>query len=303
MDAAARRHCREMPATAASAGRPHRCCAGGRICRPSMPASSPRPNRFIHAYEGNAVVELQPGAAMAAAHRRRLRLSAAGGLAPWPCLFCRRPAPGSAASSARSAPAIGSAAGALAGYALDRALLTGTQRVDGPRLSGPRPFSAEEGAPLPARLRHGPGRRRADLGDALRGGEHDDAPGGKGGGAKVTEYRYFANSRVRALRGADRRGRPRLGRRPRARPRPAIEMRVHRGGEDQLPDPLIDAKQGAATRRPIAAPPMSCSSGCRSATIGNRIPQLPFEVMRPVGARRGGAAGGHADPRRDRVRL
>jgi len=29
--------------------------------------------------------------------------------------------------------AIGSAAGALAGYALDRALLTGTQRVDGPR--------------------------------------------------------------------------------------------------------------------------------------------------------------------------
>lgn len=45
---------------------------------------------------------------------------------------------------------IGTAAGAMAGYALDRALINGTVRIDGPRLTGARPFTAEEGQPYRA---------------------------------------------------------------------------------------------------------------------------------------------------------
>lgn len=44
---------------------------------------------------------------------------------------------------------IGTAAGAVAGYMLDTALINGTRRVEGPRLASARPFSAEEGAPIP----------------------------------------------------------------------------------------------------------------------------------------------------------
>ena len=35
--------------------------------------------------------------------------------------------------------AIGAAAGALAGYTIDQALINGTRRIEGPRLSGARP--------------------------------------------------------------------------------------------------------------------------------------------------------------------
>lgn len=44
--------------------------------------------------------------------------------------------------------AIGTAAGALAGFAADSALLNGTRRIEGLRLAGARPFSAEEGMAL-----------------------------------------------------------------------------------------------------------------------------------------------------------
>jgi len=45
--------------------------------------------------------------------------------------------------------AIGAAAGALAGYTIDTALINGTRRIEGPRLTGARPFTAEEGVSLP----------------------------------------------------------------------------------------------------------------------------------------------------------
>ncbi len=54
--------------------------------------------------------------------------------------------------------AVGTAAGAMAGYVIDRALIDSTRRYEGPRLTGARPFTAEEGAPL-ARLWCGAGRR------------------------------------------------------------------------------------------------------------------------------------------------
>ena len=40
------------------------------------------------------------------------------------------------------------AAGAMAGYVIDRSLLGSTRHVEGNRLSGMQPFQAEEGAPI-----------------------------------------------------------------------------------------------------------------------------------------------------------
>ncbi len=86
--------------------------------------------------------------------------------------------------------AVGSAAGAMAGYLIDRALLSPTRRVEGPRLSGPRPFAAEEGASLP-RV-YGTMRVGGTLIWATRFEEAKTTrrQGGKGGGgSKTTEAR------------------------------------------------------------------------------------------------------------------
>ena len=88
--------------------------------------------------------------------------------------------------------ALGRAAGALAGYAIDRALITGTQRIEGPRLSAARAFTAEEGAPLP-RL-YGTSRMGGTLIWATRFEEAATTRRqGAKGGPKVTEYSYSAN--------------------------------------------------------------------------------------------------------------
>ena len=164
--------------------------------------------------------------------------------------------------------AIGTAAGALAGYAIDRALIDGTRRIEGPRLCRARGHStAEEGVPIP-RL-YGTARLGGIMIWATRFEEVSTTrrQGGKGGGPKVTEYSYFGNVAVRAVRGRNRGRAPRLGRRARDSTSPRSRCGCTRGGADQAPDPLISAKQGAATRRPIAASPMWCSSACRWTTM------------------------------------
>jgi len=44
--------------------------------------------------------------------------------------------------------AIGTAAGALGGYLIDTALINSTRHIEGARLSGAQPLTAEEGAPM-----------------------------------------------------------------------------------------------------------------------------------------------------------
>ena len=115
--------------------------------------------------------------------------------------------------------AIGTAAGALAGYAIDRALIDGTSAIEGPRLTGARPFTAEEGASIP-RL-YGTARLGGTLIWATRFEEEQRHAAGKAArrGPRVTEYSLFRQCRLRAVRGRDRRHPPRLGGRARDRPR------------------------------------------------------------------------------------
>ena len=61
-----------------------------------------------------------------------------------------------------------------------------------------------------------------------------------------------------------------------------ISMRVYRGDEEQTPDPLIVAKDGEAPAyRGLAYVVFERLPVDR---FGNRIPQLSFEIVRPVGA-------------------
>lgn len=88
--------------------------------------------------------------------------------------------------------------------------------------------------------------------------------GGKGNrGPKVETFRYFANVAIGLCEGEAAMVR-RVWADGRELDLSAIEMRFYSGSETQLPDPLIEAKQGRAMRRPFADWPMSCSNVCRS---------------------------------------
>ena len=195
--------------------------------------------------------------------------------------------------------------GAMAGSAVDRSLLATSSHIDraseGPRLSDLDVMASTEGAPVPRVY----GRARlagqviwatqleeqvtvtsetTTAGGGGGGGGKGFGGGGGGGGTSVTttrtSYSYYGNLAVGLCEGP-------IGRvlRVWADGKPldlaTVGMRVYTGDDTQTPDPLIVAKEGAAPayrgtayvvfeRLPLAA-------------FGNRIPQLSFEVLRPVG--------------------
>ncbi|PWJ85317.1 putative tail protein [Pseudaminobacter salicylatoxidans] len=177
--------------------------------------------------------------------------------------------------------AIGSAAGALAGYVVDRALIDSTRRIEGPRLTGARPFTAEEGASLP-RV-YGTARLGATLIWATRFEEQKTTTRqGSKGGPRVTEYSYFANAAF-ALCEGEIAGIRRVWADGREIDRNDYEMRVYRGTESQSVDPLISARQGGGNAPAYRGVAYVVIDRFPLTEFGNRIPQFQFEVLRPVG--------------------
>jgi hypothetical protein len=186
----------------------------------------------------------------------------------------------------------GRIAGALAGNMIDRALFGSTARsVTGPRLADLDVMASTEGAPIP-RL-YGRARLSGQVIWATRLEEvvstSSQSAGGKGGlgGATVTTatttYSYFANFAVGLCEGE-------IGSVGRIwadgdlLDTSTLTMRVHRGGEDQLPDDLIVAKEGADNAPSYRGLAYVVFERLPLADFGNRIPQLSFEIVRPVGA-------------------
>ncbi len=177
----------------------------------------------------------------------------------------------------------GRAAGAIVGGFLDNLLFGRKQEAEGPRLEDLRVSASTEGAPIP-RL-YGTARIGGQIIWATRLEEEKitRTSGGKGGGPKVksTEYLYHANLAVGLCEGevaavtriwAD--GKP--------LDLSQLTWRLHRGTEDQQPDPLVIARQGVAPAyRGLAHVVFERLPLKR---FGNRIPQLTFEVVRPVDA-------------------
>jgi len=177
---------------------------------------------------------------------------------------------------------IGGAVGAVAGYWVDQTLLKGTQTIEGQRLSGQRPFAAEEGVPLP-RV-YGAVRQGGTMIWATRFEEEKQTTrrGGKGG-TKVTEYSYFANVAFALCEGEIACVR-RVWADGREMDQDEVQMRVYTGSELQEPDPLIEAKQGTGNAPAYRGTAYVVFERLPLANYGNRIPQVQFEILRPVNA-------------------
>jgi hypothetical protein len=194
---------------------------------------------------------------------------------------------------------IGRVIGGVAGAGLQGAL-SGPGRharfVEGPRLTDVAGLTSTEGDPIPRVY------GRARIGGSLIWAtrplevantevERAAAPakglgapmGAQGGGQKTvrTRYSYFANLAVGLCEGeiafvrriwADGREIDQAG----------LTVRVHTGGPDQAPDPLIVAKEGEGDAPAYRGLAYVVFENLPLAAYGNRIPQFAFEVIRPV---------------------
>jgi hypothetical protein len=179
---------------------------------------------------------------------------------------------------------IGSLATSLIGQAL---FSHNVQRsVEGPRLSDLDVMASTEGAPI-ARV-YGRVRLAGEVIWATKLEEvistRSETSGGKGGGVTTTTttYSYFANLAIGLCEGS-------IGHVSRvwADGKPldlsGLTLRVYTGSEAQTPDPLIVAKEGAGNAPAYRGLAYVVFERLPVANFGNRIPQLSFEVMRPVG--------------------
>jgi hypothetical protein len=185
---------------------------------------------------------------------------------------------------------VGRVGGALAGNMLDRSLLGGGEATsrEGPRLADLNVMASTEGSPIPrvygrARL-SGQVIWATQLEEVISTRE-DDSAGGKGFGAPQstsTTYSYFANFAVGLCEGeiSD-------VRRIWADGQPLdlanINFRVHRGDDEQMPDALIVAKEGADNAPAYRGLAYIVFERLSLEGFGNRIPQLSFEIVRSIG--------------------
>ncbi|HZG31336.1 MAG TPA: glycoside hydrolase/phage tail family protein [Ensifer sp.] len=180
--------------------------------------------------------------------------------------------------------ALGQAVGALAGASIDRALIGSGSTVTGARLATARIPGADEGTPI-TRV-YGTARIGGTLFWATRFEEEvtTERSGGKalGGGVVTTSYRYFANFAVGLCEGEIATIR-RVWADGQVLDLAGVEMRLYHGTADQIPDPLIEAKQGAGNTPAYRNTAYVVFERLPLGDFGNRIPVLQFEVVRPVG--------------------
>lgn len=182
--------------------------------------------------------------------------------------------------------AIGQAAGALAGNMVDRALFSSGRSVQGARLSSARIPGADEGEAI-TRV-YGHARIGGTLIWATRFTEHvsRERTGGKGGGGgstTVTTYSYSANFAVGLCEGEIAMVR-RIWADGQLLNPSNLNMRVYLGAEDQMPDPLILAKQGAGNAPAYRGLAYVVFENFPLENYGNRIPLLQFEVVKVTGS-------------------
>jgi GTA TIM-barrel-like domain/Putative phage tail protein len=194
--------------------------------------------------------------------------------------------------------AIGSAIGSSIGSVADQSIgglvgQSGGRRItQGPRLKDLDGIAATEGAPIP-RL-YGRARLGGQIIWATRFEEEavyssSRARGGKGGiggGARAkpsveVSYRYYANLAIGLCEGPVAFVR-RVWADGKLVDRTTITMRVHRGDDNQMADPLIVAKQGAGEAPAYHGLAYVVFERLPLESFGNRLPQFTFEVVRPV---------------------
>jgi hypothetical protein len=177
---------------------------------------------------------------------------------------------------------LGRTAGALAGSVIDHALINGGTTISGARLATARLPGADEGTAV-SRL-YGTARIGGTLIWATRFEEEvtRERSGAKATGPRVETFRYYANLAIGLCEGPIAHVR-RVWADGRELDLTGIEMRVYKGDETQLPDPLIEAKQGEGMAPAYRGLAYVVFERLPLDSFGNRIPVLQFEVMRPTG--------------------
>ena len=190
---------------------------------------------------------------------------------------------------------LGSIASSLATQAANGTLFGSTRTVEGPRLANLNMLASTEGAPIPrvyGRVRIGGqliwATRFIETTATVRSG----SSGGKsvrsltsslGGGASTDTitYAYAANFAVGLCEGEIAFVR-RIWADGKEIDRTTFLHRVHRGAADQQPDPLLVAKEGAENAPAYRGLAYIVFEAFPLADYGNRIPQLTFEIVKPV---------------------
>ena len=180
--------------------------------------------------------------------------------------------------------AVGRAIGAAAGYLIDRELFgPGDRAIEGPRLKNAQFLSSEEGSPIP-RL-YGRSRLSGQIIWATRFEEvqETESQGGKGGPkTHVTSYNYFANFAIGLCEG-EIACIQRIWADGKLLDQNDFTIRLYKGDEIQLPDSLIEAKQGAGNAPSYRGLAYLVFEYFPLEDFGNRIPQIAIEVVKPVG--------------------
>ncbi|MBC7138713.1 MAG: glycoside hydrolase/phage tail family protein [Defluviimonas sp.] len=182
-----------------------------------------------------------------------------------------------------SSAVIGRAVGATVGRVIDQAILGGgsssveTGRIERFRLTG-----ASEGAPLGVvwgRMRVG---GQVIWASPFVETKEKEEVGGKGAPTStITRYSYSVSVAVAVGEGEI----TCIGRiwADGAEIAPDdVQMRVYTGSEDQLPDPKIEAVEGAGRAPAYRGTAYVVFENLDLAAYGNRVPQFSFEVIRPA---------------------
>lgn len=172
---------------------------------------------------------------------------------------------------------IGAFVGATIGRAVDNRLVAGlsSTRQKGPRLEALTLQSSADGAPMACVF--GRARVAGQVIWAARFLESKTKRSGGKGGQKTVEYDYSLSFAV-ALGEGPIDGVGRIWADGQPLDLTGVTMRVHRGTQDQTPDPLIEAVEGTAPA--FRGTAYVVFEDLPLGAFGNRAPQLAFEVFR-----------------------
>jgi hypothetical protein len=186
-----------------------------------------------------------------------------------------------------SAATIGGMVGSSVGAVVDSWIVSSLapgQRFEGPRLDSLRITSSTEGAVIPrlyGRMRIGGNIIWAtDFREETRTTRQG---GGKGGGPSVrtTEYLYYASFAVALCEGSIT-GIGRVWADGKPMDLAAVTWRWYPGDEAQQADPFIAAKMGAGSTPAYGGTAYVVFEDLPLERYGNRLPQVSFEVFRPL---------------------
>ncbi len=187
-----------------------------------------------------------------------------------------------------SGAAIGGFIGSTVGSVVDSWIVSSlapTQRIEGARLDTLRITSATEGAVIPrlyGRMRIGGNIIWAtDFREETKTTTQGGGKGGGGGKVKTTEYLYYASFAVALCEGPIT-GIGRVWADGKAMDMTGVTWRWYPGNEAQTADPFIAAKMGSANTPAYRGTAYVVFEDLALATFGNRLPQLSFEVFRPL---------------------